>query len=152
MRHFVPHTFFSFFFTILKSETKYDVKVFDGACCNDKVDVNKTILLLQAVFAIVSNTLHEEIARLAQLSKPSVSSSMQPVVLSPRSQCSKVVSALTGMVADMASIGMAWYRQFCTIFNTVQENVKVSVIGAIMTDAEVIKIAGKLETKYKTVK
>ena len=104
------------------------------------MDASRMVSLLQAIFTmllIAGKSLHEQsvqIARLSQLSQPSMSSSMQPVVLSPRSQCScltksraccKVFSALTGKVADMASSGMAWYRHFCTVFSTVKDVVIV---------------------------
>ena len=128
--------------------------------------VDDMIPLLQAILTmllIAGKTPHEPsevIGRLSQLSRPSLSS-YKPAVLSPRSQCSclmksslcsKVISALTGKVADMASIGKAWYRQYCAAFNYVKESVIISVISAIMTETQVIRIAGKLETKYKTVK
>ena len=68
-----------------------------------------------------------------------------------------VASALTGKVASLgskANIGMVWYRQSCAAFKIVKESksVIISVISAIMTETQVTKIAGNLETKYKTVK
>ena len=104
------------------------------------MDTSRMVTLLQVIFTmllIAGKSLHEQsvqIARLSQLPQPSVSSSMQPVVLSSRSQCScltksraycKVITALRGKVADMASIGKVWYRHFCTVFSTVMDVVIV---------------------------
>ena len=95
-----------------------------------QTDVSAIVVLLQAMFAILlvsGKTLHEQslqIARLSQLSKPSLLSHLHPEVsLSHSSQCScqtqsevrsMLTTALKGKVSSVVNVtitGVTWFRQ-----------------------------------------
>ena len=79
-------------------------QVFDGACCNDKVDANKTTPLLQTIYAIVIKTLHTKSEEIAQLPKSSLSNTFQPVTLSPSLTRTSPVLSLTSVYSSIPTV------------------------------------------------
>lgn len=79
-------------------------QVFDGACCNDKVDANKTTPLLQTIYAIVIKTLHTKSEEIAQLPKSSLSNTFQPVTLSPSLTRTNPVLSLASTYSSISTV------------------------------------------------